>query len=330
MMNLFTALSPYTDPYINLAIEDFLLKIIGPQEKFLFLYNNRDSVVMGRFQNPLMECRLSEMFQQGIKLVRRQSGGGCVYHDLGNLNFSFLHGERDYHKETSQTIILQALKNLNISAHRNERSDLVVSKNGIDYKFSGSAFKQKKDRSFHHGTLLIDSNLSDLNTFLKPKVSLSLSKSISSVRSRVINLVEANSRLTQSDLVAELMSEFGKCYDCKVQSLDKSVLNYSQQYLDELRSEQWIYFETPKFEFELDHGLAIRAKCNKGIILELELVSDLYPAQVLCLISQELQGKYHTQQEVLNVFESAQLFSEYNDIFTCLIESGIFYPNLQI
>jgi lipoate-protein ligase A len=97
-MNLFPKLflSTFDDPYINLSIENQLLLNIRPDERILFLYNNQESVVLGRFQNPWLECNLKKISERKINLVRRQSGGGCVYHDKGNLNFSFLYPEKEH------------------------------------------------------------------------------------------------------------------------------------------------------------------------------------------------------------------------------------------
>lgn len=250
-MNKFK-LSVYTsdsiDPYENLAFENTLLQKIRPDEKYLFLYKNRPCVVLGRFQNPLEECNLEAMQASAVKLVRRQSGGGTVYHDLHNLNYSFIHGVREHHKEENHTIILNALKSLGIDAYASGRSDLMAKHEGLEKKFSGSAFKQKKDSAFHHGTLLIDSNLDKLNQYITPKKLSVSSKSIKSVRSTVVNLKQLNSLVSEAILIDEISKSFSEFYHSPYHSFKAE--DFDLEYIGELISNEWRYNETPAFSLE--------------------------------------------------------------------------------
>ena len=172
---------------------------ISPDEAILFYYVNDPCIVMGRFQNPWIECALHKLRKDNILLVRRQSGGGTVYHDHGNINFCFLHGGRDHQRDLNNKILLKCLEIAGIHAYASERSDLRVDFNG-DKKFSGSAFKQKKDMAFHHGTLLIDANLDLLNAYLKSNHKIQNSKSTKSVSSIVVNLSQINPNLDMNGI----------------------------------------------------------------------------------------------------------------------------------
>ena len=245
---------------MNLAFEDQLLKSIEADEKILLLYQNAPCIVLGRFQNPWREVNLKELAQ--VQLVRRQSGGGCVYHDLGNMCFSFIHGARDHAKDDNNAIILNALESLGIKAKASNRSDLILEDGR---KFSGSAFKQKKDRSFHHGTLLMNSNLEHLNKLLDSPLKKLEGKGIHSNRAVVVNLCELNDKIHFQKLGAYLMESFENFYGQKV-VLGKNEF-YNDEYLSELQNWEWIYGETPEF-FANTSDFKLTVK--KAILKELE------------------------------------------------------------
>ncbi len=242
------------DPYENLAIENKLLMNIAEDQKFIFLYINSPCVVLGRFQNPFEECDLLKMRESSVKLVRRQSGGGTVYHDLHNLNYSFIHGTREHHKDINHLIILNALKSFSVIAEASGRSDLIVREGDGHRKFSGSAFKQKKDRAFHHGTLLIDSNLQKLNKYIKPRYNKIVSKSIKSNRSTVVNLSELSISINMSSLTDAIKNSFNDYYGSNTLVETTSDIDIDSDYLGLLKTDEWLYEETPKFELTLEVG----------------------------------------------------------------------------
>ncbi len=194
------------DPWFNLAAEEVLFNRLQPGEAALYLWVNSASVIIGRYQNPWLECRLGQMKDDGVKLARRMSGGGAVYHDPGNLNFSFMAGAEIYDKQTDFSIILQALGNLGISAGLNSRNDIIVDGN----KVSGSAFKLTKTKSVHHCTLLVSSDLDRLRTYLRPGTAAIESKGIKSVRSEVANLADCLPGLTFDDVKQAAAQSFFK------------------------------------------------------------------------------------------------------------------------
>jgi len=164
MANAKCYISETHDPFFNLATEDWIFTDMNPEEHILFLWRNDRTVVIGRNQNPWAECNLKSMADKNVHLVRRQTGGGAVFQDLGNTNFTFLSSKDRYDKQRNFQIIINALKKLGINAEFSGRNDLVVD----GRKISGSAFREQPDRAFHHGTILINANLGELAEYLTP------------------------------------------------------------------------------------------------------------------------------------------------------------------
>lgn len=180
-------LSESYDPWFNLAVEECIFKQMPADQRVLFLWRNDNTVVIGRAQNPWKECNTRKMEEDGVKLARRSSGGGAVFHDLGNTCFTFMAGKPEYNKTISTQIILDGLSKAGIQATASGRNDLVVPLADGERKISGSAYKETKDRGFHHGTLLINADLSRLANYLNPDPKKLQAKGITSVRSRVTN-----------------------------------------------------------------------------------------------------------------------------------------------
>ena len=256
-------ISPFQNPFINLALEDYFLRG-GADLPALFFYVNRPSVILGRFQNPWIETNLPYLVKNDIWLVRRQSGGGCVFHDEGNLNFSFIVPEGMIDKNKHAKIIQSAFKKAGIELQISPRNDLwLQDEEGEWKKISGSAYKQTKEASFHHGTFLIKSDLEKLEESLKHTLVSRETKSIASVRSRVISLFERYPGIEIYDVI-ELI-----CHELQVipESIDGSLLSLSkiQESFNQLRSWEWMWGETPHFEIEKEDK---RIGIKKGILLE--------------------------------------------------------------
>lgn len=188
MSTLRLLISDSYDPWFNLAVEECIFRQMPATQRVLFLWRNADTVVIGRAQNPWKECNTRRMEEDNVRLARRSSGGGAVFHDLGNTCFTFMAGKPEYDKTISTSIVLNALNALGVSAEASGRNDLVVKTAEGDRKVSGSAYRETKDRGFHHGTLLLNSDLSRLANYLNPDKKKLAAKGITSVRSRVTNL----------------------------------------------------------------------------------------------------------------------------------------------
>lgn len=209
-----------TDPYKNLALEEYLLHNVNKDECILYLWQNEKTVVIGRNQNPWKECRIKELTEAGGKLVRRLSGGGAVYHDMGNLNFTFLLTKDNYNVDRQLQVIIRAVNNLGIPAEKSGRNDITVE----GRKFSGNAFYTMGNKCYHHGTILVDVDKSDLSKYLNVSKTKLQSKGVDSVKSRVTNLRDYKPDLTIDRLKDELINAFGKVYGMEPIRMDIDIL----------------------------------------------------------------------------------------------------------
>ncbi len=211
---LFCYKSSSFDPYRNLAIEEALLSRASDCA-ILYLWQNENTVVIGRNQNAFKECKTALLERDGGYLARRLSGGGAVFHDLGNLNFTILLPQSDFDIARQLTVVESALASLGIPVERSGRNDILAS----GKKFSGNAFYKNGKTAYHHGTLLIAADLERLNRYLSPSKLKLQSKGVDSVRSRVANLQEFMPNLTISMVEEALKVAFSKVYDLPLQTL---------------------------------------------------------------------------------------------------------------
>ncbi len=175
-----------TDPRHNLALEEFLLRHVHIEEPILLFYINEPSVIIGRNQNTLEEVDPEYVKEHGIHLVRRLSGGGAVYHDLGNLNFSFItQGQRDLHNFARFTEpVIRVLNEMGLDAELRGRSDIFAA----GKKISGNAQYASRGRMFSHGTILFDSDLTELLKAINPRQLQIESKAVQSIRNHVTTI----------------------------------------------------------------------------------------------------------------------------------------------
>ena len=236
-----------TDPYGNLALERYLLETVEPGACILYLWQNENTVVIGRNQNPWAECRTERLRQEGVRLARRLSGGGAVFHDLGNLNFTFLAHREDYDVERQTRVLLRACCALGVPAERSGRNDLLAD----GRKFSGNAFYAHEGRCYHHGTLLVDADLEKMGRYLQPSPAKLRSKGVSSVRSRVVNLRELAPDLTVESLSEHLLAAFSAVYGGPVRPFPVDRLD--RERLRALREENgsWDWLWGRKMDFTL-------------------------------------------------------------------------------
>jgi len=177
----------HTDPRINLAVEEYALNYLDPREEYVILWQNEPTVVVGRNQNTVAEVNAPFIKERGIHVVRRLSGGGAVYHDFGNLNFTFI---VDAQKEMVSNFeyftrpVIQALASLGVEAEFSGRNDITID----GKKFSGNAQYWSKNRLLHHGTILFNSQLDVVQEALNVSADKLQSKGVKSVRSRVTNI----------------------------------------------------------------------------------------------------------------------------------------------
>ncbi|HOV70336.1 MAG TPA: lipoate--protein ligase family protein, partial [Clostridia bacterium] len=161
-MNLKIILTAITDPHQNLAFEEYLFETADEDTATMYLWTNASTVVIGRNQNPWRECKVELLEKDGGKLSRRTTGGGAVYHDLGNLNFSFIMSKEAYSVQRQLGVIIEAVRSLGIDAEFSGRNDILA----CGRKFSGNAFAVRKNGALHHGTLLINADMDMLTHYL--------------------------------------------------------------------------------------------------------------------------------------------------------------------
>lgn len=287
-------LSDDTNPWFNLATEDWIFRELDPHTHTLFLWRNDNTVVIGRHQNPWVECKVQKMEDDGVFLARRQSGGGAVFHDLGNTNFTFLSARDGYDQDANFQIIINALATFGIVAERSGRNDILAN----DRKVSGSAFKHTKERSFHHGTLLIDADLGRLSDYLNPHEKKLVSKGIKSVRSRVANLTEFDATLNHDVVCSAVIESFFEYYGtrCEPELLDETTLRTIPSlnaYYRQMADWEWRFGRTPDFSHHLETrfdwgGIDIHLDVHRGVIRASKVYSDAMDPEMITRLQEAL------------------------------------------
>ena len=288
-MNNFLMYSPSFDPHENLALETALTGRIKEGDMCLYLWQNRHTVVIGRNQNAWKECRCELLREEGGKLARRSSGGGAVYHDLGNLNFTFAASPERYDLASQLDMIISALAKAGIRAEATGRNDMTV----MGRKFSGNAFKHTKACSLQHGTLLISADMEKLSRYLRPSESKLKAKGVDSVRSRVCNLTEFNPDISIESMKKLLAEAFIEKYG-PAQVIDPAELDISE-ILPAYSSWQWNYGETPRFDISLERrfvwgGVEIMLTLKKGIVESAQVYTDALDTEISGKIRAALTG----------------------------------------
>ncbi|MFP8965296.1 lipoate--protein ligase [Pokkaliibacter sp. CJK22405] len=318
-MSLTTRLliSDSTDPWFNLAVEESIFRLMEPQQRVLFLWSNADTVVIGKAQNAWKECNTRQMEADNIKLARRQSGGGAVFHDLGNTNFTFMAGKPEYDRHTSTGIVLKALHSLGLESYASGRNDLLLDLADGPRKISGSAYRETPDRGFHHGTLLVNASLDRLTNYLTPDPKKLKAKGISSVRARVGNLTDKKPALTH-DMICEALTEafFAYC-NSRVEpemispdhplALEGFAERFAQQ-----SSWEWNFGQALEFDHELSErfnwgGVELYLNVNKGHITEVKLFTDTLQPDPWLLWAESLKGEKYQPQALITKLHALEL-----------------------
>lgn len=264
------------DGWRNLAADEYFLDRMGPDDMMLYFYINGNAVIIGRTQNPWAECNLAAMQRDDVQLVRRITGGGAVFHDSGNLNYSFIAGEGRYDTKRQFGMILDALRSIGIPCEFSGRNDLLAD----GKKFSGNAFCARKGVHQHHGTLLVNADLTRLQNYLNVDPKKLQAKGVKSVRSRVCNLTEFVPGLTcealRSALVRAYEAEYGAFTVLTDADIDQAALAL---YVEKQRSREWRLGETPRFDREIRErfswgGVQLLLTLRKGRVDALQVYSD--------------------------------------------------------
>ena len=298
--------SSINNPWFNLAIEDWIFRQLDPSTHVLYLWQNDPTVVIGQHQNPWAECRLDKMKEDNVYLARRQSGGGAVFHDLGNTNFTFLSSKENYKQTTNFDIIIKALKTLGVNAELSGRNDLTVE----DKKISGSAFKHTSTLSFHHGTLLVNADLTQLANYLNPHPLKLAAKGIKSVRSRVANLSEFNADINHQVICDAITDAFFEHYQTSVEpeQLDIASLKEIDElnaYYQKMSDSNWRFGKTPEFDHKIETRFTwgivdINLTVQKGVINECIIYSDALDVDFINALQNLLSNSHYGIAEISN------------------------------
>ncbi|PHM47421.1 lipoate--protein ligase A [Xenorhabdus miraniensis] len=313
MSTLRLLLSDSHDPWFNLAVEECIFRQMPPNQRVLFLWRNDNTVVVGRAQNPWKECNTRRMEQDGIKLARRSSGGGAVFHDLGNTCFTFMAGKPEYNKTVSTQIILEGLKKSGIHATASGRNDLVLFSPEGERKISGSAYRETKDRGFHHGTLLINADLNRLADYLNPDPKKLQAKGITSVRSRVTNLSELLPGITHEKIckgiIEAFFDQFGETV--KAEIISPQILPDLPGFSDifaKQSSWEWNFGQAPAFSHTLDTrfswgGIELHVDVEHGVISRCQMFTDSLEPAPFELLAEKLIGVLYQPEAVGRIIQ---------------------------
>lgn len=281
------------NPYENLSIEEYLLEDCREDECIIYLWQNKKTVVIGKNQNAWKECQAENLEKDGGHVVRRLSGGGAVYHDTGNLNFTFLVRKDNYDLDKQLQVIINAVNSLGIKAVKSGRNDILAD----GRKFSGNAFYKKGDHYYHHGTLMVDVDTGALSRYLTVSDAKLKSKGVDSVKSRVTNLKALNPEITIDSLAEALIEAFQQVYGLKAgeRTLEEMSRNLLQSKIDRFSSWDWIYGRKIDFQYELtgktEAGeVTLQLQVSSGIIEDLVVYSDSLDDKASEKIAELLRG----------------------------------------
>ncbi len=284
-------LTSCTDPHKNLAMEEALLQTLPEGEAVLFLWQNRHTVVIGSGQNAWRECNTALLEKEGGTLARRSSGGGAVYHDLGNLNFSFIVPREDYDVDRQLRVVMSALRRLGLIAEKSGRNDLLID----GRKFSGNAFRLLKHSALHHGTLLIHSDMSMVGRYLTPDQEKLKAKGVKSVSARVANLA-ALGNITIENMSQAMMEAFMQEYgQAEILVPNESDIPLFSELLPKYQSWEWNYGASPLGSGELSRrfpwgGVQISYQILSGRAQSVRVFTDSMDETLAPRLEQALTG----------------------------------------
>lgn len=321
---IFTLLAEGTDPYYNLALEQHLMESVPADACILYLWQNRHTVVIGRNQNPWVECRTTALERRGGRLARRMSGGGAVYHDLGNLNFTFLTSCENYDLQKQLSVITAACASLGIPAQVSGRNDVTAD----GRKFSGNAFYKSAGRACHHGTLLVDADMESLGKYLMPSKAKLQAKGVDSVRARVVNLKEFCPSLTVDGMKSAMLAAFSRVYGMEATALPGEILDPAA--IERLRernaSWEWNYGKALPGDLFCEGrflwgGIALHFQVEKGKVAAAEVFSDAMDWQLGKLLREAFVGRVFSAKALTEAVNATALPEQIRADICALLEA---------
>lgn len=290
------------NPYHNLAVENLLLESVEPRRVTLYLWQNENTVVIGRHQNPWRECRVKLLQEEGGRLARRSTGGGAVYHDLGNLNFSFVLPRSLCDVPRQLGVIRRAVAAFGIDTAFTGRNDLIVT--GAGGKFSGNAFKYTAAAGLHHGTLLVNEDMARLSRYLAPGTDKLRARGIESVRARVCNLRALNPHIDISALAGALQRAFTEEYG-PAEVLSASALDSARLQALEALYASWDFRMGKALPFDATletrfpwGGVTLELRLERGAVAAAQVFSDAMDDAMIDRIAPALAGQRYRNDDL--------------------------------
>lgn len=300
--------SPQTNPYKNLAYEKYLMETVEPGSCILYLWQNDRTVVCGCNQNCYEECNIKDLEDDGGHLVRRLSGGGAVYHDLQNLNFTFLANEAEYDLEKQMRVVIQAVNRFGLSAKKDGRNDIVID----GRKISGNAFYQCGEKRYHHGTMLVDVDKKAMERYLIVHPHKLSSKGVKSVESRVVNLKSLCPELSVPKLKQAFLHAFeevygGACSEIQEKDMDGERI---KELKDQFASWEWNFGNNIPFTLEFSRAFAwgivkVRLNVVHGVVQDAKVYSDAMDGNFIEQLGEAMKGKAYSYPELAQALELA-------------------------
>jgi len=321
--------SENTDPYFNLASEEYLLKCCD--EDVFLLYRNMPSIVVGKHQNTLAEINLFLVKEKNLKVARRISGGGTVFHDLGNLNFTFITGGREgelvnYHKFTLP--IIEALGKLGLDIKLGERNELLLG----DLKISGTASHVYKQRVLHHGTLLFSSDISEMSIALRVQSERFTDRAVKSIRSKVTNI--RDHLVDKMDITDFQNWIFSHIFNTMDAARKYKFSDHDHEEINKLRNSkystwEWNFGYSPKYQFNKNlqfntGNIDLRMNVEKGIIQEVTIEGDFMSKKDIHVLEELLVGIIHDPETLRNRLSGIEVTDYISGLGNEELLSGMF------
>lgn len=311
---LFIDNEQHYDPMINLAIEEYCLKYLDPEETYLLFYINQPSIIIGKNQNTIEEINTKYVEDNGIKVVRRLSGGGAVYHDKGNLNFSFItkdDGDSFHNFKKFTEPVIKALEKLGVKAELSGRNDIMAD----GRKISGNAQFATRGRIFSHGTLLFASEIEHVVSALNVKKEKIESKGIKSIRSRVANISELmDQKMTTEEfrkiLLSYIFDTNGDVPQYRLTEKDWEKIHEISR--DRYQKWEWNYGRSPKFNLQHSKrfpagSIDLRLEVKKGMIQDCKIFGDFFGVGDIADIEKRLIGQQYDRKTISDVLEDMDM-----------------------